>query len=343
MKTTFPLYRQNFGREAQTLIINDDFTVQTFCYSSGIEAIKISNAKGFLTVLPFYGQMIWDAEFEGHNLKMENMFSQPKRGSIITETYGCFAFHSGLISNGCPSPEDSHPLHGEMPCATMDKAWLELDGDKLRICGSYEYVMGFGHHYQASPSVTMSANSALFDIGMSVTNLSSSQMPLQYMCHMNYAYMAHAKLEQNIPESAIVLRQSVPDHVKPTASWLDFNNALRSGEIRLDYLEHAQMCDPEIVFFMDKLSQYSGEPVFTMTAQDGTTFMTRFKSDEFNYATRWILYNGDQKVGAFVLPATCRPEGYLAAERSGSLILLAPGESRNFNVTTGVSSTRSLN
>ncbi|MDI8799820.1 hypothetical protein MJM59_29255, partial [Salmonella enterica subsp. enterica serovar Montevideo] len=40
--------------------------------------------------------------------------------------------------------------------------------------------------------------------------------------------------------------------------------------------------------------------------------------------TRWILYNGDQQVAAFALPATCRPEGFLAAQRNGTLLQLEP-------------------
>ena len=58
-------------------------------------------------------------------------------------------FHSGLLANGCPSAEDTHLLHGEMACAAMDEAWMELEGDMLRLTGRYEYVMGFGHHYLA--------------------------------------------------------------------------------------------------------------------------------------------------------------------------------------------------
>lgn len=48
------------------------------------------------------------------------------------------------------------------------------------------------------------------------------------------------------------------------------------------------------------------------------------------------LYHKDQQVGAFVLPATCRPEGFLAAQRSGSLIMLKPNETRYFHVETGI-------
>ncbi|HCH38892.1 MAG TPA: DUF4432 domain-containing protein, partial [Enterobacter sp.] len=250
--------------------------------------------------------------------------------------YGCFAFHSGLLANGCPSPEDTHPLHGEMPCAPMDEAWLELSGDGLRVTGRYEYVMGFGHHYQAQPAVTLRKASALFDITMAVTNLATVPMPLQYMCHMNYAYVEGATFSQNVPDEAIQLRESIPAHVKPTEQWLAFNQRVQQGKATLKTLSEPQFYDPEIVFFTDQLDRYTDSPEFRMIAPDGVTFVTRFASAELNYATRWILYNGDQQVAAFVLPATCRPEGFLAAQRSGSLISLAPAETRRFTVTTGI-------
>ena len=75
---------------------------------------------------------------------------------------------------------------------------------------------------------------------------------------------------------------------------------------------------------------------FSMIAPDGTTFVTRFASAELNYVTRWILYNGDQQVAAFALPATCRPEGFLAAQRNGTLLQLEPQQTRTFTVTTGI-------
>ncbi|SPY76427.1 Uncharacterised protein [Providencia rustigianii] len=43
-----------------------------------------------------------------------------------------------------------------------------------------------------------------------------------------------------------------------------------------------------------------------------------------------------KRLGAFVLPATCRPEGFLAAKNNQTLIWLDAGENRQFTVTTGV-------
>lgn len=336
MSTRLMLCRELFNEQPRTLLENNDFIVSAFRYPSGVEALKLENERGYLLMLPWLGQMIWDAHFDGRSLTMRNMFSQPKPAKEIIETYGCFAFHSGLLANGCPSPEDTHALHGEMPCAPMDDAWLELDSDTLRLTGRYEYVMGFGHHYIAQPSVTLRKGSSLFDIEMAVTNRASAPMPLQYMCHMNYAYVPQATFSQNLPDEALMLRESIPAHVKPTEQWLAFNQKLKQGDISLNALTEPAYYDPEIVFFADKLDRYTDTPEFRMHGPDGTTFITRFSSADLNYVTRWILYNGDQQVAAFALPATCRPEGFLAAKNNDSLLTLASGETRKFCVTTGI-------
>ncbi|MGT3224221.1 aldose 1-epimerase family protein [Yersinia enterocolitica] len=336
MTAKIMLFREQFSRHEQEIYHSDNFTVTSFKYASGIEALKITNSRGYVTLLPYYGQMIWDAEFDGHNLKMDNMFSQPKRGENIVDTYGCFAFHSGLLRNGCPSPEDDHVLHGEMPCADMDQAWLLVDGDRLALTGSVEYVKGFGDHYCAQPLVRLTADSAQFDIEMNVTNLASIAMSLQYMCHMNCAYIPGATFRQNLPGSALKLRETVPAHVHPTPQWLQYTQQLRERPAGLTDLNEPEFYDPEIVFFADDLSQYIDNAEFFMLAPQGHRFVTRFSTKQFNYGTRWILHNGDQKVAAFILPATCRPEGYLAAKEKGTLQMLSPGETRHFSVTTGV-------
>ncbi|WP_256692817.1 hypothetical protein [Histophilus somni] len=87
---------------------------------------------------------------------------------------------------------------------------------------------------------------------------------------------------------------------------------------------------------MDNLQQYQSQLEYRMRSPKGHNYLVKFSSAQFNYATRWILYNADQQVGAFVLPATCRPEGFLAAQNNGSLIMLKPKEMRYFSVITGI-------
>lgn len=73
-----------------------------------------------------------------------------------------------------------------------------------------------------------------------------------------------------------------------------------------------------------------------MQARAHHNFVTRFRTDQFPVATRWILHNADQRVAAYVLPGTSRPEGRLAAEAAGTLIHLDADASRTFSVTTGL-------
>ncbi|MDR6351814.1 aldose 1-epimerase family protein [Pantoea sp. SORGH_AS_0659] len=336
MKTRLPLRREQFHETPATLLRNETFHVELFRYPAGVEAVCISNPRGTVIVLPFYGQMVWDANFDGHSLTMSHSFKQPLPGSSIIDTYGCFAFHSGLLANGCPAEDDDHPLHGEMACARMDSAWIVLEDDRLSLEGETEYVKGFGHHYLAAPAVRLEANAARLHIEMNVTNLAGAPMPLQYMCHLNSAWLDQGRFQQSIPTGAFQLRSSIPAHVKPTPQWRAYTDQLARDPQAFQQLDQPQMCDPEIVFFADDLQQYGDEMQFELHSPQGFALMTRFSSQQFPHATRWMLHNRDQQVAAYVLPSTCRPEGFKAAQRAGTLIELAPGEQRHFSVETGI-------
>lgn len=331
------LHREVFGESPRTILETADFKVVAKKYRKGIESLTIKNSRGFVEVLPFFGQIIWDANFDGHSLRMKSMFSEPQPAGEISDTYGCFAFHSGLLAAGCPAPEDTHPLHGEFPTAQMDEAWLEVEPGAVRVVSSYEYVRGFGNHYLAQPSVLLRAASALFDIDLQVQNLSAyAPMPLQYMCHMNYRFVEDGQIRQSLPDGAFSLRRSIPAHVVPTQRWSEINEQIISGAMDGNSLKYAKEFDPEIVYFADGLEQYGEVVRFELSAPDGTTFMTKFATADFPVATRWILYNADQQVAAFVLPGTSRPEGFLAAKAAGTLITLDAGQVRKFSVRTGI-------
>lgn len=339
MDVTVPLDRTLFGISERTILSGDEWTVTAWRYPTGIESLEIRNARGRLEVLPYMGQIIWDAEFDGQSLRMQNMFDMPHPATTITETYGCFAFHSGLLANGCPSPQDDHPLHGEFPCARMDRAELVITDGSITVRSVYEYVMGFGHHYRAIPTVRLDAGSAMFTIGLEVTNLSAyADMPLQYMCHMNYRFLDGARMTQDLPEGSFRLRETVPAHVTPTPAWTALNDRIRAGEVDPDSLVGAEESDPEIVYFADDLPRGTGPIRFEMASNDEFRFVTEFDPDQLPVATRWILWNPDQKVAAFVLPGTSRPEGFIAARDAGTLISLPAGHTRRFEVRTGLES-----
>lgn len=333
----FNLSHEMFSAATFDLYEDDNFKVSTFKYPSGVESLKVSNSRGYLTLLPFYGLMVWDAVFDGITLKEKDGFSQPLFGKQISDTYGAFEFTSGLLANGNPSPEDNHVQHGEFATARMDHAALVVDDDTITVTSDYEYIKGFGDHYLATPSVTMRKDSGLFDIEQHVKNLSNcAPMTLQYMCHLCYAYVDNATMTSNIPDEAFQLRTSVPTHVHPTPEWTAFTKELEESGKLIDKLDDPSHYDPEIVFFSSDLTKYTDTAEFRVDLGNGHNFLTTYKTAELPIVTRWILYNGDQQVNAFALPGTCTPEGQLAAKNAGTLITLKPQEERHFHVVTGL-------
>ncbi len=341
-ETHFQIRRRDFTEVAHVLATTDGLTVTAFRYPTGVEALQIDNRRGRCIILPFMGQMIWHVEFDGVDLTMGSRFSMPYPVSSIVETYGCFAFHSGILRNGCPSPEDTHGLHGEIPCAAMDKAGFTIgqddDGPFIRITGEYEYVMGFGANYRARPFITLHADQTLFDMVMDVENLSSAPMELMYMCHVNFAYAEHARIVQPVPHTPkhVRVRTKVPGHVTPNPDYLSFLDTLAQQPAVMETLDEPGRYDPEQVFYLEGLPQdEAGKTHLMMQRPQGDGFAISYPLSAFPKTVRWILVNGDSQVAAFALPSTCEPEGYLAEKAKSNIKILSPGERAVFPVRLG--------
>src|SRR5574340_535953 len=149
------LARSCFGEKEREAAAAGELRASLFTYDTGVEAIRLQNSRGGVVVLPYMGQMVWGATFDGVELAMQSMFSAPRPAKTIVETYGCLAYHCGILRSGVPGPGDNHALHGEAPCAEMDAAGIVFGGDArgpfIAATGVREYAMGFGAHYLATP------------------------------------------------------------------------------------------------------------------------------------------------------------------------------------------------
>jgi hypothetical protein len=331
------LRREGFGAKEREVVRFDDLSASTFRYGTGVEAIRLSNSRGHVVVLPYMGQMIWSAAFDGVDLAMTSMFAEPRPAKTIVETYGCLAYHSGLLRNGVPSVEDSHPPHGEAPCAEMDEAGLLCGADSsgrwIAVTGVREYAMGFGAHYRATPRVTLKSEETGFRIAMEVRNLSAAPMDLMYMCHVNFAFAEGARIVQSVPFTPehVVARTSIPGHVVPTPQYRALIDAFAANPARLSVLNEPSLYDPEQVFYVKHLKRGSDGLVhFMLMRREGDAFAISWDPESMPHCIRWILDNKDQRVAAFAMPATCEPEGYLAEKRKGNVRLLKSGDFAGF-------------
>src|ERR1700727_2674425 len=103
------LRRSSFGEKEREAARCGGLTASQFRYDTGIEAIRLSNARGSVVVLPYMGQIVWSAKFDGVELAMQSMFREPRPAKVIVETYGCLAYHGGLLRSGVPTPQYTHP------------------------------------------------------------------------------------------------------------------------------------------------------------------------------------------------------------------------------------------
>jgi hypothetical protein len=324
------LYPAMFGERERVLLEQGDLIVSTFAYDSGVQALRIANKASNLVLLPFQGQQIWSAEFGGRDLTMRSMFDAPRDTFNYLETYGGFLIHCGATAMGVPTKDDNHPLHGELPNARYQAAWLlvgqDEGGDYIALSGHYQHTVAFSHNYLAEPLVKLYAGSSIIHVEMTITNLKNSEMELMYLAHANFRPVDHARLVYSAPGTpdAVRVRRSIPSHVRPKPGYAEFLEELAQEPQKHHVLSPELMFDPEVVFFIDYLADEDGWAYSLQVHPDGQADVVRHKPSQLNKGVRWICRTADQDALGLVLPATAEPEGYLAEKAKGNVKILPP-------------------
>jgi hypothetical protein len=338
----FALQRSSFGQKERVAAEFGGLSASLFRYDTGIEAIRLSHARGSVVVLPYMGQMVWSAQFDGVELAMQSMFPAPRPAKVIVETYGCLAYHAGILRNGVPTSDDTHILHGEAPCADMDQAGIACGADAqgrwIAVTGERDYAMGFGAHYLATPRVVLREGATTIEIEMQVENLSAAPMDLMYMCHVNFAFAEGARIVQSAPFTPehVVTRTAIPGHVTPTDDYRALLAELAANPARMERLNEPRRYDPEQVFYIKGAKPAADGLVhYMMQRREGDAFAIAWDPQVMPHTIRWVLANSDQRVAAFAMPATCEPEGYTAEKRKGHVRSLAGGATARFLTYVG--------
>jgi hypothetical protein len=122
------LYEDFFTKEEREVFALGNLSASLFTYSTGVKAVRLKNDRGAIVLLPYMGQMIWRAEFDGYDMTMKTIFDEPIGAKeVFGETYGCFLMHCGLTAMGNPTAEDDHKPHGG-DCAVSRLRWDARDG-----------------------------------------------------------------------------------------------------------------------------------------------------------------------------------------------------------------------
>ena len=340
-RTIVSLTPQQFGERARTLVECGELSATPFRYGNGVCGLKLENALGHLVLLPFQGQQIWDAVFGGRTLTMVSMFDQPQLTREYLQTYGGFLLHCGATAMGVPTGEDTHPLHGELPNAPYQKAYVVVGEDEtgpyIGLGGKYRHTVAFSTNYVARPLVKLYAGSTLFKVSMDVHNLKKTDMELMYLAHINFRPVDHGRLVYSAPctPEGVRVRRSIPSHVHPGPGYREFVQELGDHPEKHHVLAPDLVFDPELVFSIDYLADENGWAHSLQIHPDGSADYVAHRPDQLDIGVRWICRTPDQDAMGLVLPATAEPEGYSAEKAKGNLKVIPGGGTFHLDIEIG--------
>ena len=323
--------RERLLAEAAIGTGGETLSARTFRFDSGVCGLRLVSNVGELVLLPYQGQQVWSAAFNGRDLTMQSMLDQPYPTRVFLDTFGGFMQHCGITGVGSPGPEDNHPLHGELPNAPYGKATLLLGEDEegryIGMTGQYRHTVAFAHNYVAQPVVKLYANRTLFTVRMQITNLKASEQQLLYLAHVNFKPVDNGKLVYSaIPTPEHVrVRASIPSHITPGPGYVEFIEELGKRPEIHHVLTPEMAFDPEGVFFIDYLADDEGWAHSMQLHPDGNVDYIGHRPDQLPKATRWISRTPDQDAIALVEAGTCEPEGFHTEQAKGNVQYLAPG------------------
>ncbi len=341
--TTVHLRPSFFAERERLLVQYGPLAAYAFRYDSGVAALRLQNDQGQLIMLPFQGQQIWSAEFGGRNLTMRSMFDQPHANCEYLQTYGGFLIHCGATAMGVPvaAAGDTHPLHGELPNAAYDQAWLLAGEDErgpyLALAGEYRHTVAFSYNYVAEPEVRLYAGATTFPISISIHNLKRTPMELMYLAHVNFRPVDNGRLVYSAPctPEHVRVRTSIPSHVHPLPGYAEFLAELAVHPERHNVLAPGLAFDPEVVLFIDYLADAAGWAHSMQIHPDGSADLISHKLAQLDHGVRWICRTPDQDAIGMCLPGTAEPEGYHAELAKGNIKTLGAGEAVRFEMVAG--------
>ncbi len=331
IETRLYLFPSFFTDREQVLAEHGPLRAVAFRYPSGVPALRLQNERGHLVMLPFQGQQIWSAHFNDRELTMKSMFDQPHPTRAYLENYGGFLIHCGFTAMGVPTAQDSHPLHGELPNAPYEQAWLVCGEDEqglfLELGGQYRHTVAFSTNYVAAPAVRLYAGRATFWASLSVTNLKKTPMEYLYLAHINFRPADNGRLVYSAPYDPqhVRVRASIPSHVHPLPGYREFLQELSQEPQKHHLLKPGLGFDPEVVFFIDYTADSAGWAHSLHVHPDGAADYVRHRPDQLDHGVRWICRTPDQDALGFILPATAEPEGYAAEKAKGNIKILDAG------------------
>jgi len=300
------LKREMFADREFVLVQNKNMKATAFKYSTGVEALKVENSKGYFIILPIKGQQIWRLHFLGQDLHMKTMMEEPQQTNVYLQTYGAFLLHCGVTGIGSPREGDTHVQHGELPSADYQMAYLDCGEDYIAVGGRLDYDKTFVQNYSFYPECRLYEDDTVLNLHMTLENRRSRPMEYMYLCHINFRPIDGAEI--------IDTSEHREEH--------------KVGE------GNQSVYDPELCFTIRYRDDYERRGYTLQYTEEGACYVNH-PVDVLPKGVRWISRTGEEDSMGMILPATAEPNGYNYAKKNGQIQMLGAKECIEFDIKAG--------
>ncbi len=330
MEYKIPLDQSAFYPHETVLVEGAGLSASTFVYPSGVKAVRLRHQNADVIMLPYQGQQIWSAVFSGRQLAMRSMFSEPQAERDVLRNLARFLLHCGVTGIGAPGLQDRHVLHGELPNAPYQHAWLVVGEDEsgsyFGLSGSYEYIEAFNSHYRFTPLVKLYQGSTLLHTTVILENLNQTPLEYMYLAHVNFRPVDYGRLvySARVNPANVRVRANLPPNLQARPGYKEFIQQLVQHPELHHELKPGMSYDPEVVFYINFIADDQGWASSMQVHPDGSADIVRHKPQQLSHGVRWICRTANQEALGFE-PATAEVEGFSAEKAKGNVNVLAAG------------------
>ena len=323
-----------FGDRPVELLSDGEFKATAFRYETGVCGLKIQNRHCNMVVLPYLGQQIWFAEFNGKNLTQRSIFDQPLTTSKLGDNYGGLLLHCGLTNiNGPGEGESDYPFHGELPFANYPEAYTGIGHDEkgkyLVAGGTYIYRNSQEYHYAYSPELRLYEDASVVEMHIDIHNRRGRELDYMFMCHINWLAVDGSRIVYSAKkdkEHIQVDPTELGDDSRRAVRVREYGKKLLEDPTLADVLDSETQCfDPEMCINVKYESDEKGWGHAMQVMPDGDACYVGFRTKELPFALRWLCRTEDEDGIGIALPTTGTNRSTAYQKEHGYYNTLAPG------------------
>jgi galactose mutarotase-like enzyme len=305
----------------------------------GVDVIEVDNGAFRFVVIPTRGMGLWNALAGSIRLGWNSPVKGPVHPAFVhfdeasgigwLDGFDELLVRCGLESNGAPEfkPDGSvrYGLHGKIANVPAHRVEISADGatGELTVTGVVDEARLFGNKLRLTSTISTRVGQPGLTVYDVVTNISAEPSELELLYHINFGVpLVSPGAKIVVPVGKMAPRDAAG--VGNLGEWDTYGPETPGA--------------PEAVFFFDLAADAAGRTqalLHNAAADQGVSL--KFNKRQLPWFTLWK--NRQATIDGYVTglePATNFPNRKSFEKEKGRVIILAPGESRTFEVTMEV-------